>query len=43
MKCPEHRKVSLSQFIVGPCKGKGRYGKVYIVIDKLTGAVFAIK
>jgi hypothetical protein len=26
------KKLSLEQFIIGPCKGKGRYGKVYLII-----------
>lgn len=35
--------LTLSQFHLGPCKGKGRYGKVYLAIDKLIGWICALK
>jgi len=37
------RLITLSEFIIGPCKGKGRYGKVYLAIERQTGFIYALK
>lgn len=33
----------LDDFVLGQCKGQGRFGKVYLAVHKKTGMIFALK